>query len=229
MRMHPALRILGVFLFIPLMAHAQVAALVAGCALAGLGLCLAGREALSRFGTMVLRLKWFFLSICLLFLWFTPGSPLLPALGGLSPVQEGLREGLGRCLVLVLAVAAVVWLLQVTPREQLLGGLLWLTRPLRALGFPQERFAVRLVLTLEVIPQLRLLLGDGIRSAPPGPGLRARAAALGDGAARLFSNVLDQADRRPLEPMTLEFMTAPSMMDWMILSLIMLPLLWLAM
>lgn len=222
--MHPALKILGVVLFILCVAQAGWAVLAVGGLLAAVALAATGAEGVGRFLAMSRRLKWFFLSIILIFGWFTPGTPLLEWMGAWSPGREGLVMGLQRTLVLVLAVAAVVWLLHVTSRESLVKGLLWLTRPLAPLGLPRERFAVRLVLTLEALPQVRILAAAGRPDTAP-QGLKARLQGLGQRATGLFREVLEQAEKAPLEPIRLDPVPPPGPGQWLLLCLILLPLL----
>ncbi|MCG5495306.1 energy-coupling factor transporter transmembrane protein EcfT [Ectothiorhodospira variabilis] len=227
--MHPATKILGVILFILCVARANPAVIAGGCCWVALGLWHVGREGVDRFLTMVGRLKWFFLSIILVFGWFTPGTPLLALAPELSPSREGLLLGLQRSLVLVLAVGAVVWLLETTRRDDLVKGLLWLTRPLAILGFPRERFAVRLVLTLEALPRVGLLARearDRPREAPRG--VAERLQGLGERAAGLFQGVLHQAQQAPLEPIHLAPVAAPGWRDWLGMALVILPLMALA-
>ncbi|ANB02626.1 CbiQ family ECF transporter T component [Ectothiorhodospira sp. BSL-9] len=227
--MHPATKILGVILFILCVARANPAVLAGGCFWVALGLWHVGRQGIDRFLTMVARLKWFFLSIILVFGWFTPGTPLLALAPEWSPSREGLVLGLQRSLVLVLAVGAVVWLLETTRRDDLVKGLLWLTRPLAILGFPRERFAVRLVLTLEALPRVGLLAREARDHASEAPrGLGERLQGLGERAAGLFQSVLNQAQQAPLEPIHLAPLAAPGWRDWLGVALVILPLMALA-
>ncbi|MFP4080512.1 MAG: CbiQ family ECF transporter T component [Ectothiorhodospira sp.] len=227
--MHPAVKILGVILYIACVAQGGWPVLAAGGGLVAVALVRSGRDGWGRFSSMALRLKWLFLSIVLIFGWFTPGLSLFPVLGPFSPSIQGLTQGLERALVLLLAVGAVVWLLAGTPRERMVQGLLWLTHPLCLLGFPRERFAVRLVLTLEALPRVQRLAGEDAAAAPRGPmGLRARLGRLGDRAATLFSDVLQAADAAPLEPIHLPAPAPPETRHWLALAGVILPLVLLA-
>ncbi|SFM66637.1 energy-coupling factor transport system permease protein [Ectothiorhodospira mobilis] len=222
--MHPAVRILGVILYIACVAQGGWPVLMAGGALVAAALARLGPPGLRRFAAMAARLKWFFLSIVLVFGWFTPGLPLAPGLGPLSPSVTGVLQGLERTLVLLLAVGAVVWLLQGTSRERLVQGLLWLTRPLARLAFPRERFAVRLVLTLEALPQVRLLAAEAATSGAQAGGPRQRLRRLGDRAADLFHRVLQAAEEAPLDPIRLPSEAPPAPRHWLALALVILPL-----
>lgn len=138
--------------------------------LAGLGvLIVAGYAcsqpaALSRVVFGLRRLKWLLLGIVVLYLGFTPGEPLSPWTPGLT--HEGLHEGLRRILVLVCLLAAVYWLLAVTPTPQLVAALDQLLWPLRILGLATDRVTRRIALTLSAIDQVearyRMLKAQGL-------------------------------------------------------------------
>jgi energy-coupling factor transporter transmembrane protein EcfT len=217
--MHPALRVLGVMLFIPVVAHGGLlAGLGAGAGVAVL-LTGIGSTAWRRCLDLNRRLRWFFVSIILLYGWFTPGRELLPAAGSLSPTLEGLLLGLGRALILAIIVGAVVWLLARSSREELVGAILWLTAPLARLGFPRERFAVRLVLTLEVVPRLHPLVAEA-RDAGPGAGDMTWA-----GRARaLLDRVIQQATEASPGPMEISMPGRPPWHHWLMLCVVLAPL-----
>jgi len=115
------------------------------------------------FGRMLRRVRWLLLAILLVYGGFTPGEPLLPVLGGWSPSADGMRLGALRVAALVAIVAAVHLLLATTPRGALIGGLLWFGAPARRLGLDDRRFAARLILALEAVPQVQDLARDALR------------------------------------------------------------------
>jgi hypothetical protein len=218
--MHPALRILGVILFIPLVARGGIlAGMVAALGVTGL-LTAQGRDAWRRCLELNHRLRWFYISIILLYGWFTPGRVLLPTAGAVSPTAEGLVMGLGRAAVLAIVVGGVVWLLERSSREDLVGGLLWLTKPLARVGFPSERFAVRLALTLETVPKLHPMVAE------------ARAAAGGSGsvswpgqASALLDRIIERAQGAPLTALEIRMPGPPPLGHWAILCVLLAPLL----
>jgi hypothetical protein len=103
---------------------------------------------------MLMRLKWLFVSILIVYLFFTPGQLLWPNIIW-SPTFEGLTQGLLRIAVLVLLVAAVNFLLSSTEQDDFLSAVLWCLRPLSIVGLPHERLAVRITLTLDEVSQIR--------------------------------------------------------------------------
>ena len=116
---------------------------------------------------MLHRVRWLLLAILILYGWFTPGAALLPALAQFSPSLEGVQQGLLRALVLVAIVGAVYLLITTTARGDLVAGLLWYGGPLRRLGVDDHRFAVRLVLALEAVPEVQVLARAALSDVSP--------------------------------------------------------------
>lgn len=137
------------------------------------------------------RVRWLLLAIVILYGWFMPGTPLLPVLGPFSPTQQGLYQGLLRVAALGGIVAAVYMLLATTARGALVAGLLWFGRPLRRLGVDDRRFAVRLVLALEAVPQVQ----DLARAALADVAGVTRLQRIGRAAARVLRASLQRADQ----------------------------------
>lgn len=130
--------------------------------------------ALRRWALGLVRLKWLFLALFVLYLGYTPGEPLWPALPGLS--AEGLVEGARRAAVLAILLAAVQALLAVTPTPELVEALRQLLWPLKGIGIDGDRFALRLALVLAGVAAMQQRLGE-LRSAG-GPPLDAAAAVI---------------------------------------------------
>lgn len=152
--MHPAVRLVLLLVFaaaLPVLSLALNGVLGASLLLAH---AATGRlPGLRRVGLAAWRLRWLLAALAILYVGFTPGQPVLEALPGLS--REGVIEGSRRVLVLLNLVVAVQLLMALTPLDGLLGGLLWLARPLRVLGLDAERLALRIGLVLEELPRLQ--------------------------------------------------------------------------
>jgi energy-coupling factor transport system permease protein len=99
----------------------------------------------------LVRLRWLLLSITGIYLWFTPGTPLVAAWGDSSPTREGVQAGLLHAGVLAVIALAASLTVNVTARDALAGALIWLLQPLSFLGVPTRSFALRLSLTLEAV------------------------------------------------------------------------------
>lgn len=106
------------------------------------------------------KLRWLLLSIAVLYLWFTPGTPVLPYADWWLPTREGFWLALRRITVLVTLVALVQLLLQRLSRAALAAAIMSLTAGLRYCGLNTARFAWRLVLTLEAVPGMQSLVAD---------------------------------------------------------------------
>ncbi|MBI5461268.1 MAG: hypothetical protein HY941_03685 [Gammaproteobacteria bacterium] len=141
---------------------------------------------------MLRRVRWLLLAILILYGWFTPGVALLSTLGQFSPSLEGMQQGLLRVAALLAIVAAVYLLLAITPRGELVAGLLWYGRPLRRLGVDATRFAVRLVLALEAVPQVQTLARTALLDTPSGASRMQR---LGRAATAVFQATLARAEQ----------------------------------
>jgi|GEM_PF-797512 len=157
---YPAVRIACLLAFAALLPILPIAALaLAAASLLITHACL-GRASLLRYGRGLMRLRYLFLAILILYVGLTPGTPLWSVLPGIS--VDGLSEGARRALVLADLLAAVFWLTQVTPMPALAGGLLWLLRPLRLIGVDDRRLGLRLALALEYVTEAGQLI-DSLR------------------------------------------------------------------
>lgn len=209
--MHPLIRILSLVIVAGALARADWPRLGVLAALIGAGFVAVEFRAWSTLLRTVLRMKFFLLSIAVLYLWFTPGAPLLPAWGAASPSVEGASAGLLRALALVVLVAAVQLTMLSTARAQLVGALCALMRPLRLLRIEPERVALRLVLAMEAVPELRAQLAPAPAAADE-PRLRRWARTAGDA----FARTLELAERAPLPVVELPELARPSWRQWLI-------------
>lgn len=122
---------------------------------------------------MIVRLKWLFFSILMIYFFFTPdvfqevSNDLINRDHSLnyfsiSPaIQDTIKQilpGLFRISVLILIVFSVNLFLKTSTIEQILAALLWLFHPLKSLNINIERLSLRAVLTLEYIEVLTLRL-----------------------------------------------------------------------
>jgi energy-coupling factor transporter transmembrane protein EcfT len=124
-----------------------VALLPAVSACLAVALLLARRRCLR----LLRRVRFLLLAIVVLFAWFTPGEALLAGWPQLSPSREGAFLALQHAARLVGVIAGVALLLEVLPRERLVGGMYALCRPLALLRVSPERLALRLLLVLRYV------------------------------------------------------------------------------
>lgn len=163
---------------------------------------------------MLRRMRWLFLSIAIIYLWLTPGEPLLTVAGEWAswlPTLEGVRDGVLRIAALALMVAAASLLMQATSREQILAALRWLSAPLRYVGFPCERFAVRTVLTLEAVGQMQERVRAALADLPSGGPSFARIGAV---AAAVLRAALGEAEAAPCAALVVPAQAPPGAVQW---------------
>jgi len=165
-RLQPLTRLLLLLILAPVMTSLPAVDLLVATALLFAGYRWSSPQALQRLRFGIARLRWLLLSIFVLYLGFTPGTPLASWLPGLS--WEGLAEGGRRVMVLLCLITAVYWLLVTTPVPSLVGAFSQLLRPLTWVGVPVAPFTRRLALTLSAIDGLearyRSLHDQGQRS-----------------------------------------------------------------
>ncbi len=212
--MHPLIRVVCFLIFAAWLAWGDLQRLLFGALLLAVVHALVAPAAIVAAGNMILRLRWFLLSLLVVYGWFTPGRALGPAsAAGASwlPTAEGLAEGLLRCAALALIVVAVNLLLRTTGREQLLGAIHGLARPLAPLGLSRERLALRMTLVMEAVGEVRRLVAESL--AKRGDDERG-ARAGGRFAATVMQRVIDDADRRPLDSVQILLDAPPHWLQW---------------
>jgi energy-coupling factor transport system permease protein len=211
--LHPVIRLVSFVVLTAFLALGNAADLfLAGSLLAGLYLAVA-RHAWPASRRMLRRMRWLFLSIAIIYLWLTPGEPLLsvPApWNGWLPTVDGAREGAVRIAALALMAASASLLIQVTSREQMLAALRWLAAPLRHVGFPHERFAVRIALTLDAVGRVQDHVREALNEAPGGGPLER----IGAVTAAVFRSALGEAEAAPCAAVTVPAQAAPAMLQW---------------
>ncbi|MCF6337042.1 MAG: energy-coupling factor transporter transmembrane protein EcfT [Gammaproteobacteria bacterium] len=172
---------------------------------------------------MLKRLRWLFLSILVVYLFFTPGILLLPdVLWG--PTQEGLTQGLLRIAVLVLIVAAVNILIGSTGQAEFLSAVSWCLQPLSWLGLSHERLAVRISLTLAAVGVLRTAcqhetrdeISDVVAKPAESSASEPKLMAIAKTAHQLFAKVIDDAEQASLQSITLPEQSRPPLVQWAI-------------
>ena len=116
----------------------------------------------------LLRLRWLFISIAILYCWFTPGSSLpVPEIFPIPlnmPSYLGVQISLERSLVLAVLFGSVLLCLEPLKPHNIVAGLRWLLYPLSLVGLPIILFCQRLASTLASIKSLQQALRSGTAS-----------------------------------------------------------------
>lgn len=169
------------------------------------------------------RLRWLFLSIFIVYLWFTPGKPLVSGYANVLPTVEGVQLGLLRIASLVVIVLAVNVLIRSTSRGGLIASILWLSKPIKLIGIPNERLAVRIALTLEDVDKVQSLYAQRIEKSIPTANklnnsysgrLYQKLNAIGVVAHGLFSSVIEAALNTVPQKYSLHEHSPPPVIQW---------------
>lgn len=162
---------------------------------------------LRTWGRAIRRMRWFFLTLIVIYAFFTPGT----LIGGVHwlPSREGLQLATARALMLVLMLGAVYLLLGTTGRDALAAGL---TRLMQLL-LPRkiaERLARRLLASLEAVPEMQHAVAASRASGQGG---------LLDRAAGLIGHIEQQAAVAAEAPhAALPTIRSPSWYEWLWLA-----------
>ncbi len=231
--MHPVIKIILFLILAAAVTFGDVAIRVAGGVLL-LVLYLSGPGEWLRIALRMLkRMRWFFLSIAVVYLFFTPGR-LLFSFWPWGPTWESLSEGGQRIVSLVFIVLAVNLLLRSTQRPDLISAILWCLLPLAWVGLPRERLAVRIALTLDAIDLVQVIYRhrpyDGrysenventqstveeLRETRGFSGLKERVWRIAATAQRLVLAVIEQAEAAPVQRIEVPRPSHPPMIQWL--------------
>lgn len=201
--LHPATRIvLLLFLCIAgsTAGHAQLAFLFI---LLCVGFALGQRTLFLKTLKVFYRLKWLFISILLLYLFV--------GTGGFHWRLSALEPGALRVVSLMLLIAAVNLLVQSASPGEFIAALLWLMSPLRWLGVPTQRVAIRMALTLTMVSKLQLLFEReaGSQTSPMRKDVRHYVAGLANLAATRVEMTLQQTQKSVGEEIEIEPLAIP--------------------
>ncbi len=214
---HPLIRVSCFLVFAALLALNGSSRLWCAAVLIGGIYLFLPRTVLHSALMMSRRMRWLFLSLLIVYGWFTPGTPVWPGVGTpwletLLPTVEGLQAGLARAFALVLIVFAVRLLLYTCTREELMTAVYGLSLPLAVFGLARERLALRMVLVMDAVEEARVLVAERLAQRAAGaPRLRT----IGNFAAGLIGEIAERAGRRAEAPVELVLAGAPPLWQWL--------------
>jgi len=146
--MHPLVKILWFLLLLSLVQLIKTPYLWVLC---GTVCVLAVFYSKQYFMRIIKRMKWFFISMLIIYAFITPGE-LLPQFPiQIAPTYEGLNLGLVQISKLLMTLALLSILFSSTTKEAMMYGLYLLLKPLNTIGIQSERFILRLILTLDYV------------------------------------------------------------------------------
>jgi len=160
------------------------------------------------------RMRWLFLSIGVIYFLVTPSDTLADeGLWHWLPAANGVLEGLRRVAGLMGIAALAFWLINSTPRAELVGAIHQLTGWLGFMGVSRERLTVRLLLVLEAVPAMQTSLTSRISEIQ----LQGRyPEALGEAVSALMASVLEDVRTLPLKPVRLKETGWPPAAQWVL-------------
>lgn len=209
---HPLISLVALLVFIAGMAQAHPAILALGLAVLGVLFFLFHIPVKPDLVLSLMRLRWLLLAILVVYGWWTPGDPVLPAIAGLSPTVAGLEAGFFRVLALLLIAASVYLLLRITPREQLLAALVKLVSPVSTRA-GRERFAVRVLLTIETVVHVQPLMASALKKQGLAPRHLVDAGYL---ARNLYQSVLEKSGQVVPGAVEIADIGSPAYWQWLI-------------
>lgn len=214
--MHPMIRIICLLLMASFVASGIPAYVIVSLSLLII-VYVAARLSVRICWAQVKRMRWFFLSILVVYFWFTPGQAFSPELANVLwvPSVEGVEQGLFRLLCLVLIIAVVSAVLQSTSREQLVSAifsLLWWTK---YIGLSPERLAVRMTLTLEYLLSVQAVIAEAKQNLEPASDLRSRVTNLANTTTGVFISVHQRAEQDELTEVCIDKAEPVMFLHWL--------------
>ena len=102
----------------------------------------------------IMRMRWLFMSIFIIYAFATPGQYIEFFPLNYAPTFEGSALGILQIIKLIIALASLSILFSMSSKQQLMLGLYLLLTPLKLFGINTERFTARILLTLSYVEAL---------------------------------------------------------------------------
>lgn len=149
------------------------------------------------------RLRWLFLSLLILHLWFSTGRLVwIPDISAVFMAVE-------RISALIIIVLAAHLLVKTTTILAIIAALQWWLMPLKKLGFPSEKLTVRLALILDVLDSVQKIQISSENSDTQNPIQK-----IAHKITVLFIQVFEQAENAPLSQLDILPLHSPPLWQW---------------
>jgi hypothetical protein len=151
------------------------------------------------------RLRWLFLSLFILNLWFNaPEFTWLPEI-------TGLIIAIKRTTILIIIVLAAHLLVITTSTDMIIATLNWWFLPIKKLGFPTEKLAVRLALVLDTL--------EAVKNLYPQQQMTTTVTyhplkKISDSISQLFVQTFIRAESEPLRKLEIPALSSPPVWQW---------------
>ncbi len=214
-KIHAAVLIVCFLVFVAVLAFPSPPTLLFSGLLLTLLYGLCGRGHLYPALIMLRRMRWFLFSILIVYSWFTPGESLFqwPALAAWLPTYEGLLSGMQRVFSLAMVIVSVSLLLRSLSRTQLLGAIWLLARPLQIIGIKPEMIALRMVLVMDAMSEVKSLMSHYLPKKGQTP---RKLDKVGELAAGLFNAVTARAQQATQRDVVLPYVERPPLIQWLL-------------
>ena len=214
--MHPFIKILCLLATTILLISASPIRTLVIVIILSLLLLFMGLEYFQASWKMCKRMKWFWLSLLVLYGWFIPGTPVF-IFENISveyiPSIEGLSAGGLRATALLSIVSAVVLMMKSTSQEELIVSIMWLISPLRLLKIKTAQFSARLVLTLDTVTNTENSIKDALDETNNKISIFQHGI---NSMATLLVNIETQAIKNSDTKIVLPQLNAPELYQWLI-------------
>jgi len=183
---HPVIRIVCLIIVSIFVVSAEPLFLEATFLLLVCGFAMGARVQLFQCIRVLVRLKWLFTSIFIIYLFLTPGRNIFPIdllntvtfgpnLNSLSVsflngviTLEGMYLGALRVCSLIILILTVNLLIQAKQHNELSYAIIWLLSPMKYIGCPIDRLAIRISLTFRYVSEFQ----QSLMSDDKGPSKR---------------------------------------------------------
>ena len=214
--MHPFIKILCLLATTVLLISASPMRTLVIVIILSLLLLFMGLQYFQASWKMCKRMKWFWLSLLVLYGWFIPGTPIF-IFENISveyiPSIEGLSAGGLRAIALLSIVSAVVLMMKSTSQEELIVSIMWLISPLRLFKIKTAQFAARLVLTLDTVTNTENSIKDALDETNKQISIFQRGI---DSMAALLVNIETRAIQKSDTKIVLPQLDMPKLYQWLI-------------
>lgn len=225
--MHPVIRVICFLILSGFVVFGGVYELVLGMLVVTAVVLVKRFQSLEISLRIIKRMKLFFISILVLYLWFTPGVPVIDVSLPGVPTIEGIKTGMLRVMSLVLIIFAVNYFVTTIARTRLVEAIIWLLHPVKWVGIDNKTIAVRTALLLELIPRVQNIVLDvkqdylekgahsvNGESAVVKNRLIAKLSLFSQLVEQLFVRVVDEAIHMPSEKVELATSSNPPVLQW---------------
>ena len=214
--MHPFIKILCLLATTVLLISASPMRTLVIVIILSLLLLFMGLEYFQAIWKMCKRMKWFWLSLLVLYGWFIPGTPIF-IFENISveyiPSIDGLSAGGLRATALLSIVSAVVLMMKSTSQEELIVSIMWLISPLRLFKIKTAQFSARLVLTLDTVTNTENSIKDALDKTNKQTSIFQRGI---DSMATLLENIETRAIKNSDAKIVLPKLDTPELYQWLI-------------